>query len=106
MEERIAVIGLGYVGLPIALAFARRFPNTIGFDLNQERVSSLKRGEDATREVDTKSLSATTLEVSSDPRTLEGASFFVVAVPTQAKRWGPRCGPEVSSSSNRRCIRA
>jgi UDP-N-acetyl-D-galactosamine dehydrogenase len=82
MEERIAVIGLGYVGLPIALAFARRFPNTIGFDLNQERVSSLKRGEDATREVDTKSLSATTLEVSSDPRTLEGASFFVVAVPT------------------------
>ena len=82
MEERIAVIGLGYVGLPIALAFARRFPNTIGFDLSQERVSSLKRGEDATREVDTESLSATTLDVTSDPRALEGASFFVVAVPT------------------------
>jgi UDP-N-acetyl-D-galactosamine dehydrogenase len=82
MEERIAVIGLGYVGLPIALAFARRFPNTLGFDLNPARVASLKRGEDATREVDTESLSATTLQMTSDPRALAGASFFVVAVPT------------------------
>jgi UDP-N-acetyl-D-galactosamine dehydrogenase len=82
MDERIAVIGLGYVGLPIALAFARRFKNTIGFDLNQERVESLTRGEDATREVDTQSLSATTLEMTSDPRALAGATFFVVAVPT------------------------
>jgi UDP-N-acetyl-D-glucosamine/UDP-N-acetyl-D-galactosamine dehydrogenase len=82
MEERIAVIGLGYVGLPIALAFARRFPKTIGFDLNVERVASLKRGEDATREVDTQSLSATTLEITSDPKALAGATFFVVAVPT------------------------
>lgn len=82
MDERIAVIGLGYVGLPIALAFARRFAKTIGFDLNQERVESLKRGEDATREVDTQSLSATTLELTSDPRALAGATFFVVAVPT------------------------
>jgi len=82
MEERIAVIGLGYVGLPIALAFARRFPKTIGFDLNVERVKGLKRGEDATREVDTQLLSATTLEVTSDPSALAGATFFVVAVPT------------------------
>ncbi len=82
MDERIAVIGLGYVGLPIALAFARRFPNTIGFDLNAERVNSIARGEDATHEVDTQSLSATTLEVTSDPRALAGATFFVVAVPT------------------------
>ena len=82
MDERIAVIGLGYVGLPIALAFARRFPNTVGFDLNPERVESLRRGVDATREVDTESLSATTLHMTSDPQELAGTTFFVVAVPT------------------------
>jgi UDP-N-acetyl-D-glucosamine/UDP-N-acetyl-D-galactosamine dehydrogenase len=82
MDERIAVIGLGYVGLPIALAFAKRFPNTVGFDLNAERVESLRRGVDATREVDTQSLSATTLNVTSNPDDLAGATFFVVAVPT------------------------
>src|SRR6266536_2458676 len=52
MEERIAVIGLGYVGLPIALAFARRFPGTVGFDVSVRRVESLRSGADATREVD------------------------------------------------------
>jgi UDP-N-acetyl-D-galactosamine dehydrogenase len=82
MEERIAVIGLGYVGLPIALAFARRFGSTVGFDLSSERVASLKRGVDATREVDTQSLSGTTLQITSDPEALAGATFFVVAVPT------------------------
>jgi hypothetical protein len=82
MEERIAVIGLGYVGLPIALAFARRFPNTVGFDLNAERVESLKRGVDATREVDTQSLSATKLNITCNPADLAEATFFVMAVPT------------------------
>jgi UDP-N-acetyl-D-galactosamine dehydrogenase len=82
MEERIAVIGLGYVGLPIALAFAKRFQNVVGFDLNAERVESLGRGMDATREVDTQSLSATTLHMTSKPEDLAGATFFVVAVPT------------------------
>jgi UDP-N-acetyl-D-glucosamine/UDP-N-acetyl-D-galactosamine dehydrogenase len=82
MEERIAVVGLGYVGLPIAMAFARRFEKTIGFDLNVLRVESLKRGVDATREVDEVSLCATTLELTSDPRALAEATFFVVAVPT------------------------
>ena len=82
MKERIAVIGLGYVGLPIALAFAKRFPNTVGFDVNAERVESLKRGVDATREVDTQSLSATTLRLTCSPADLAETTFFVVAVPT------------------------
>jgi UDP-N-acetyl-D-galactosamine dehydrogenase len=82
MEERIAVIGLGYVGLPIALAFARRFPGTIGFDLNPERVSALKRGVDTTNEVDPSALKGSSLEVTTDDRALERANFFVVAVPT------------------------
>jgi len=82
MEERIAVIGLGYVGLPVALAFARKFKNTIGFDVNEARVASLRRGVDATREVDSSVLTGSTLEITSDPAALKGANFFVVAVPT------------------------
>lgn len=46
MKEQIAVIGLGYVGLPVALAFARRFPNTVGFDVQVEKVEELRRGYD------------------------------------------------------------
>jgi UDP-N-acetyl-D-galactosamine dehydrogenase len=82
MEERIAVIGLGYVGLPIALAFARRFPGTIGFDVSSRRVESLRKGVDATREVETEELSGTTLNITDDPSALRGSTFFVVAVPT------------------------
>ncbi len=82
MEERYAVVGLGYVGLPVALAFARRFPGTIGFDINEPRVEALKRGVDDTREVDPADLASTSLEVTADPRRLKDASFVIVAVPT------------------------
>ena len=82
MEERIAVIGLGYVGLPIALAFARRFKNVIGFDVNHTRVERLRSGLDETNEVDAGELASTSLEISSDPQALLGATFHVVAVPT------------------------
>jgi UDP-N-acetyl-D-glucosamine/UDP-N-acetyl-D-galactosamine dehydrogenase len=82
MEERIAVVGLGYVGLPIALAFARRYPKTLGFDLSAKRVESLRRGIDATREVDGEALKGSTLEATTDPSALGRANFFVVAVPT------------------------
>ncbi len=82
MEERIAVIGLGYVGLPIAIAFARRFPGAVGFDVSSRRVESLRRGVDATREVAEEELKGTTLNITDDPRALRGATFFVVAVPT------------------------
>ena len=51
MNERVAVLGLGYVGLPVALAFARQFPGTVGFDINAERVSGLQRGHDWSGEV-------------------------------------------------------
>jgi UDP-N-acetyl-D-galactosamine dehydrogenase len=82
MEERIAVVGLGYVGLPIALAFARRYPQTLGFDLNARRVESLRQGVDLTREVDDRALKTSTLEATTDPSVLRRANFFVVAVPT------------------------
>ncbi|HEY2407546.1 MAG TPA: nucleotide sugar dehydrogenase [Polyangiaceae bacterium] len=86
MEERIAVIGLGYVGLPIALAFARRFPNTIGFDVKADRVANLRDGIDQTNEVDADALTSTSLEITSDPNVLRNATFFVIAVPTPIDR--------------------
>src|SRR5438874_1074316 len=80
--ERIAVIGLGYVGLPVALAFARRFPGTVGFDINAVRVDELRRGIDRTDETTPDQLAASTLTFSSDPAAMRGCTFFVVAVPT------------------------
>jgi UDP-N-acetyl-D-galactosamine dehydrogenase len=82
MSERIAVVGLGYVGLPVALAFARRFPGTVGFDINPARVHALQKGHDWTGEVSADILCSTSLHITSEPQDLEGITFFVVAVPT------------------------
>lgn len=82
MQERIAVIGLGYVGLPIALAFAARFPKTVGFDLNRERVATLRQGLDETHEVAPETLAVSSLEITTDPEALRDSTFFVIAVPT------------------------
>lgn len=82
MTERIAVIGLGYVGLPVALGFARAFPETVGFDIDREKVEELRRGYDRNREVEEAVLKASTLRVTSNPDDLVDATFFVVAVPT------------------------
>ncbi|MBL8613871.1 MAG: nucleotide sugar dehydrogenase [Myxococcales bacterium] len=82
MKEKIAIIGLGYVGLPVALAFARRFPNTVGFDINCGRVEELKRGEDRNNETPQAELLESPMNFTCDPKTLEGCSIYVVAVPT------------------------
>jgi UDP-N-acetyl-D-galactosamine dehydrogenase len=80
--ERIAVIGLGYVGLPVALAFARHFPGTIGFDIDPDRVVGLRAGRDVTGEIEADDLAGTSLAVTADPADLAAASFFVATVPT------------------------
>jgi UDP-N-acetyl-D-galactosamine dehydrogenase len=82
MDERIAVVGLGYVGLPVALAFARRFPDAIGFDIDTAKVEELRRGFDRTGEHQPEALRGTSLRFTADPAHLAGATFFVVAVPT------------------------
>ncbi len=82
MNEKIAVIGLGYVGLPVALAFAKRFPGTVGFDIHAEKVAELSRGHDRNGEVPADVLQGTSLKMTSDPKDLAGVTFFVVAVPT------------------------
>ena len=79
---RIAVIGLGYVGLPVAVAFARAFPGVVGFDISKIRVEALRAGVDATGEITGEELKASTLKISDDEHDLAGVSFFVVTVPT------------------------
>ena len=79
---RLAVIGLGYVGLPLAVGFGRKLP-TLGFDINTKRVEELKQGRDHTLETTPDELrSATQLAYSSDPVDLKGCNVFIVSVPT------------------------
>ena len=80
--ERIAVIGLGYVGLPIAVAFAREYEHVVGFDISKRRIEALQRCEDWTEEVGTDELVNSTLKITSNPEDLKGNTFFVVTVPT------------------------
>ena len=82
MKERIAVVGLGYVGLPVLLAFARRFEATVGFDLDARRIENLAAGLDANGDVDPVALAETIARFTSDPADLREASFIIVAVPT------------------------
>src|SRR5579862_9944931 len=85
-EERIAVIGLGYVGLPVALAFARQFTDAIGFDVHADRVDELRRGHDRNGEHSAEAIRASGLHVTADPKALVDRTFFVVAVPTPVDR--------------------
>ncbi|GAB3503496.1 nucleotide sugar dehydrogenase [Spirosoma knui] len=80
-EKQIAVIGLGYVGLPIALAFAKKF-RVIGFDINEDRVAMLKRDEDPSQEMPPEAFQGTDITFTADPEALRQAHFFVVTVPT------------------------
>ncbi|TQM12836.1 UDP-N-acetyl-D-galactosamine dehydrogenase [Pseudoxanthomonas sp. 3HH-4] len=81
-QARIAVIGLGYVGLPLAVAFGRRFP-TLGFDINGKRVTELRGHHDHTLEVTAEELRDTPqLDFSDDPAALAGCNVFIVTVPT------------------------
>ena len=82
MERGFAVIGLGYVGLPVALALAKQFAPVIGFDISPRRVEELRKARDVTGEVAEAELRASRLILSSDPDMLDQASFFVVTVPT------------------------
>ena len=98
-QEKIAVIGLGYVGLPVAIAFGRSLP-TIGFDIRQRRVDELKKGHDDTLEVsDDQLASAKHLELTADPARLAECTFYIVAVPTPIDSNNrPDLGPMVSAS--------
>ncbi len=80
-EDRIAVVGLGYVGLPLAVHLARHF-QVVGYDLKPDRVRELKSGWDRTLEVEKEELEAVELTFTSDPKTLSLCRLIIVAVPT------------------------
>ena len=81
-DRKIAVIGLGYVGLPVAVAFARSGAPVIGFDIDPKRIDELRAGHDHTREVESGDLRHPTLTFTTDLSALKRADFFIVTVPT------------------------
>lgn len=81
-EENIALVGLGYVGMPIAVAFASKGVNVIGFDLNKEKIKLYKEGIDPTNEVGDEVIKNTSVLFTSEESSLKEAKFIIVAVPT------------------------
>lgn len=81
MSETISIVGLGYVGLPMAIEMARHF-KVIGFDISQRRIDELKQGLDRTREVEASELKSANIFFTANPHELKNASFHIVAVPT------------------------
>lgn len=80
--RKFAIIGLGYVGLPVALAFAQHFPDVVGFDIDERRVGMLRKGIDWSGEVDASELNVSELKLTSDPGALDDRNFYIVCVPT------------------------
>ena len=99
MSKTIAVIGLGYVGLPLAVEFGKRYP-TIGFDINATRVAQLSSGRDVTLEVEPEELAAARqLTFSTNVDDLRAANFYIVTVPTPIDRHKrPDLRPLISAS--------
>ena len=80
-EEKIALVGLGYVGMPIAVAFSRKV-DVIGFDLNKAKIALYQNGIDPTKEVGNEVIKNCKVDFTSDETRLKEAKFFIVAVPT------------------------
>ncbi|MEK6749152.1 MAG: Vi polysaccharide biosynthesis UDP-N-acetylglucosamine C-6 dehydrogenase TviB [Pseudomonadota bacterium] len=98
-DTRIAIIGLGYVGLPLAVEFGKKFP-TVGFDINTHRIGELQAGRDSTLEVDADELkSAALLEYSTNISDLEKCNLYIVTVPTPIDNYKrPDLSPVISAS--------
>lgn len=98
MDRKISVIGLGYVGLPVAVAFGQ-LRRVIGFDLSDDRIAELKAGHDRTLEVTKETLASADILFSNDPCDLGRANFHIVAVPTPISHAKlPDLGPMISAS--------
>ena len=97
--DKIGVIGLGYVGLPLAVEFGKVF-NVIGFDINKERIEELRKGYDRTLEVESEELRrASKLIFSTEIQDLEGVTYFIVTVPTPVDEFKkPDLSPLISAS--------
>lgn len=82
MERKVSVVGLGYVGLPVAVAFAKRGYPVVGFDIDKNRIEELRQGIDKTLEVANDDLKRNTLFFTDDPNELASADFHIVTIPT------------------------
>ena len=83
-EDKLALVGLGYVGMPIAVEFAKHI-KVIGFNHNERRIQQYKSGIDPTNEVGNEAISKTTVDFTSDEKRLAEAKYIIVAVPTPVK---------------------
>jgi len=98
-EEKLAVVGLGYVGLPIALEFAKKL-NVIGFDINPERIEMMKNNIDPSNELIESDFDGCSIDFTSDLQDLNAAKFFIIAVPTPIdKNKKPNIKPLISAST-------
>jgi|GEM_PF-896931 len=85
-KSKLAVIGLGYVGLPIALEFAKKI-SVIGFDINAKRIQMMRNNQDPSKEVDEKEFIGRDIVFTNDLEVLKQAKFFIVAVPTPVDKY-------------------
>jgi UDP-N-acetyl-D-galactosamine dehydrogenase len=100
MKSTVAVVGLGYVGLPLAVAFGKKY-RTIGFDLSEEKIEAYRRHVDPTGEIESADLEAARLTLTTKPEMLREADFVVVAVPTPVDDAHiPDFGPLVGASTS------
>ncbi len=98
-EEKLAVVGLGYVGMPLAVAFAKKGLNVIGFDLNEKKINLYASGKDPTNEVGDDAIKESMVDFTSDERELKRAKFIIVAVPTPINLdRTPNLNPLITSS--------
>ena len=80
-KEKICVVGLGYVGLPVALEFARKF-KVVGFDINAKRVAMMQKGIDPSNELDGEEFNGCDIEFTANPEEIQSCTFYIIAVPT------------------------
>ena len=98
-DKQITIIGLGYVGLPLAIEFSKKY-STIGFDKNDERIKQLKNGIDKTLEVNSQDLKAAELSFSLDPNDIINSHVYIVTVPTPVDKFNnPDMSPLASASA-------
>lgn len=99
-KKTLSVTGLGYVGLPLALEFARHF-RVIGFDINEERVALMRQGIDPSKELDSAAFAKTDIHFTSDPADLKQAHFHIIGVPTDIDEHRvPNLKPLLSASQS------
>ena len=98
-SEKIAVLGLGYVGLPVAVGMARAHGSVVGFDIHEGRIEKMQHGEDPSGEVSPSEFEGANIEFTANPAFLKKANFHIVAVPTPIDvHTMPDLGPLLSAT--------